>query len=86
MKYRAAGCVTWEGLMSCLSVALSSQVQEVEMRRIDAAQNCNGSTQSGNCNALCMQAYTSEQKCLRPHKDYKRQIPKLWLWFELLPS
>jgi len=34
----------------------------------------------------CMQAYTSEQKCLRPHKDYKRQIPKLWLWFELLPS
>ena len=29
--------------------------------------------------ALCMQAYTSEQKCLRPHKDYKRQIPKLWL-------
>jgi len=35
---------------------------------------------------LCMQAYTSEQKCLRPHKDYKRQIPKLWLWFELLPS
>ena len=36
--------------------------------------------------ATCMQAYTSEQKCLRPHKDYKRQIPKLWLWFELLPS
>ena len=27
----------------------------------------------------CMQAYTSEQKYLRPHKDYKRQIPKLWL-------
>jgi len=21
-----------------------------------------------------MQAYTSEQKCLRPHKDYKRQF------------
>ena len=23
-------------------------------------------------NAKCMKAYTSEQKCLRPHKDYKR--------------
>jgi len=35
----------------------------------------------------CTQVYTSEQKCLRPHKDYKRQIPKLklWLWFELCP-
>jgi len=40
----------------------------------------------GARNDNCMQAYTSEQKCLRPHKDYKRQIPKLWLWFELLPS
>jgi len=38
------------------------------------------------CKGGCMQAYTSEQKCLRPHKDYKRQIPKLWLGFELLPS
>ena len=40
---------------------------------------------SASSHRHCMQAYTSEQKCLRPHKDYKRQIPKLWLWFELFP-
>jgi len=32
-----------------------------------------------------MQAYTSEQKCLRPHKDYKRQSPKLYFGSNFCP-